>query len=164
MALFHLHREVEGLLGAGIRDVRVSQRILDKVNQVVDHVELQPDLRSHSARFEYKGLVGLVLRSQGSNATVELHQSLVEGLAALLDIEGLRGSRLLHGSTFLVPGPGRLFDSLGLKGRSLLEFLLILSFRLQIQKLTLSFRLQTQSRLPLSRVETGRFESGVGVI
>ena len=77
----------------------------------------------------------------------------MEGLAALLEVAGLHGSWLLRWSIFLVPGLGRLFDSLGLKGRSLWELLLILSFRLK-----------TQRHLLLSGARTGRFESEFGVV
>ena len=119
MTLVHLHCEIDGLLVAVIGDVSVSKGTMDNVNHVVDQVELHTDLGSHSARFDYKGFVGLVLRSQSSRTTIELHQSLVERQAALLDIEGRRGSRLLHWRNFV----GWLFDSLSLKGRHLGEFL-----------------------------------------
>ena len=95
MALIHFHCKVEALYSAVISDVSVSKWVMDKFKHAVDHVKLNTQLGSHSARFEYNGLLSLVFCTQSANTTIEVRQMLVKVQVALLDVEGRQGSRLL---------------------------------------------------------------------
>ena len=92
MALIHFHCKVEALYSAVISDVSISKWVMDKFKHAVDHVKLNTQLGSHSARFEYNGLLSLVFCTQSANTTIKVRQMLVKVQVALLYIEGRRGS------------------------------------------------------------------------